>query len=365
MKRIISTIPIKYLSFILFFVVTDIGIFRFAVLTHAQQSTLPYVEEFADPTFATVNWPEIESTPELVSVTVSSSSANELFISAHPSAFEAATAQLGVPSIIDFEDVESSLTNSNTYLGRDEFDGSFYAYSGITFSNPNGYPLFISPGLPLSWNPSNSLSVGRFPYDPAPKLFAEDDDLTINLATPCVAIGFTFVDNFTGEGEFVLFLNSSGDTIAQVVPPPNYFYYRAFLGIISPNDPIAAVKIIELDNDGDDVNYDDFFFFMAAVTSVEDTPSNASPQYFKLWQNYPNPFNPITTVEFSLLKRSPVTLKVFDIRGKEVATLVDNEVLAAGKYKRIFDAGHLSNGVYLYRMRVRDFSQTRKLTVLK
>jgi hypothetical protein len=85
---------------------------------------------------------------------------------------------------------------------------------------------------------------------------------------------------------------------------------------------------------------------------------------FILNQNYPNPFNPATIINYSIPKTSLVTIKVYDILGKEVATLV-NEQKIAGNYSVQFDAGNLSSGIYFYRMQSGSFSQTKKLTLMK
>lgn len=81
-------------------------------------------------------------------------------------------------------------------------------------------------------------------------------------------------------------------------------------------------------------------------------------------QNYPNPFNPTTTISYQLTANSFVSLKVYDILGREVATLV-NEDLVAGRYERTFDAAGLASGIYLYRLTVGEFQQTRRLVVIK
>ncbi len=101
------------------------------------------------------------------------------------------------------------------------------------------------------------------------------------------------------------------------------------------------------------------------ITGIE-TSDGTPPQHFDLKQNYPNPFNPSTTIEFILSQRASVTLKVFDLLGKEVATLVDKKVLAAGNHHKVFDASHLASGIYLYQMQAgQAFKQTRKLVLLK
>jgi len=88
------------------------------------------------------------------------------------------------------------------------------------------------------------------------------------------------------------------------------------------------------------------------------------PQTTLLEQNYPNPFNPSTTIAFSLSRSSLVTLKVFDILGREVATLVNGE-FAAGKYTVAFEAKDLASGVYFYRLQAGNFAQQKKMVIVK
>jgi len=85
---------------------------------------------------------------------------------------------------------------------------------------------------------------------------------------------------------------------------------------------------------------------------------------FALEQNYPNPFNPLTTIAFSLAERSAVRLAVYDLTGREVASLL-NEEKDAGKYALTFDAGALPTGVYFYRLEAGSFAAVRKLILMK
>jgi photosystem II stability/assembly factor-like uncharacterized protein len=85
---------------------------------------------------------------------------------------------------------------------------------------------------------------------------------------------------------------------------------------------------------------------------------------FKLSQNYPNPFNPSTTISFQLAEAEFISLRVYDVLGNVVATLI-NEEKVAGKYEIHFDAVDLSSGVYFYRLRSNGFVDTKKLIVLK
>ncbi|MBL0062192.1 MAG: T9SS type A sorting domain-containing protein [bacterium] len=88
------------------------------------------------------------------------------------------------------------------------------------------------------------------------------------------------------------------------------------------------------------------------------------PTEFSLSQNYPNPFNPETVIEFALPAANKATLKVFDVTGRLVATLID-ESLAAGVHRTNFDAARLASGVYFYRLEAAKYSMTRKMVVLK
>jgi hypothetical protein len=85
---------------------------------------------------------------------------------------------------------------------------------------------------------------------------------------------------------------------------------------------------------------------------------------FSLGQNYPNPFNPETKIGFGVSGSGFVSLKVFDVLGREVATLV-NEEMRAGRYERTLNANGLSSGIYFYRLRAGSFVETKKLVVLK
>lgn len=92
---------------------------------------------------------------------------------------------------------------------------------------------------------------------------------------------------------------------------------------------------------------------------VQQTPSE-----YKLQQNYPNPFNPATTINYQIPQTGFVQLKIYDMLGAEVATLV-NETKSEGYYSVNFNADNLPSGVYIYSLRVNDFIQNNKMTILK
>ncbi|MGE5401795.1 MAG: T9SS type A sorting domain-containing protein [Ignavibacteriales bacterium] len=100
----------------------------------------------------------------------------------------------------------------------------------------------------------------------------------------------------------------------------------------------------------------------SSVTDVAET--KAAPSEYKLDQNYPNPFNPSTKIAYSIPQNSFVTLKVFDVLGKEVATLV-NETKNAGNYEATFDASKLTSGMYIYELKTNNFVQNKKMMLVK
>ncbi len=98
-------------------------------------------------------------------------------------------------------------------------------------------------------------------------------------------------------------------------------------------------------------------------TGIENT-STKIPKTFNLGQNYPNPFNPSTNISFGIPSKSFVSIKVFDVVGREVATIVSEE-LQAGFYTRQWNAKNMSSGIYFYKMQAEKFSETRKLVLTK
>lgn len=92
--------------------------------------------------------------------------------------------------------------------------------------------------------------------------------------------------------------------------------------------------------------------------------ANIVPDNYELYQNYPNPFNPVTTIEFDIMKPSFARLTVYDITGEEITTLA-NQYLNTGKYKVSFSASAVSSGTYYYRLTAGEFTETKKLVLLK
>jgi hypothetical protein len=91
---------------------------------------------------------------------------------------------------------------------------------------------------------------------------------------------------------------------------------------------------------------------------------NNIPAAYNLNQNYPNPFNPVTRIIYDIPKQGLVNLRIFDLLGREVKTLV-NEVKAAGSYSIDYNAAELSSGIYIYRLECNGFADTKRMILLK
>lgn len=111
-------------------------------------------------------------------------------------------------------------------------------------------------------------------------------------------------------------------------------------------------------------SYTDSVFSSLAVSATEVNDRKEIPQEFTLMQNYPNPFNPSTTIEYNILQNGLVTLKVFDVLGNEITTLIDN-VMIPGYYSKIFDGSKYASGLYFARLIVQTKEGTQFIKTIK
>lgn len=142
--------------------------------------------------------------------------------------------------------------------------------------------------------------------------------------------------------------SSTGDTIITVF---NNAQVQNF-NITVANEPIAITV---------DPNNWILKTINSVVVGIED---EMQPQTFSLEQNYPNPFNPVTKIKFTLASNEYTTLKVYDIIGKEITTLVNNQ-MEKGHYEINFDASNLPSGVYLYTLNAGGYKETRKMILMR
>jgi hypothetical protein len=121
-----------------------------------------------------------------------------------------------------------------------------------------------------------------------------------------------------------------------------------------------TIAFVQNDNNKDNMNSNNGSSFPTAIEPY----SKEFPAGYELSQNYPNPFNPATHIKFSMPKAGSVSLKVYDVLGNEVQTLVEGSH-PAGTYTIYFDGSSLASGVYFYKLTMDNFSETKKMSLIK
>ena len=145
------------------------------------------------------------------------------------------------------------------------------------------------------------------------------------------------------------------------LPVEEWNSYDIPLSAFTP--PVNLSEVFQFKVVGEGTVYFDNWYFWKASTDITEI-DNAVPTEFALEQNYPNPFNPSTSIRFSLPLANQVQLKVYNMLGQEVATLL-NEFKNAGSYEVSFDAANLPSGVYVYAITAGSFSAVKKMMLLK
>jgi para-nitrobenzyl esterase len=178
------------------------------------------------------------------------------------------------------------------------------------------------------------------PLGTGPLFTAQDDSMQRNMLAYWV--------NFAATG------NPNGQVLAQwpqyVSSTDPYLEMNA-----TPNGTQIGVRTVKCD-----------FWDQAEgfVAGIENNNNSTLPGNFILFQNYPNPFNPTTIIRFEIPRESIVTIKLYDLLGREIKTLV-NEEKTAGSYSYIFNGSSLTSGIYFYRITAGKFAQTKKMILMK
>ncbi len=146
---------------------------------------------------------------------------------------------------------------------------------------------------------------------------------------------------------------------------------------INDNDAVASntregilcYSVLNNDNSWSDMFYWTHTWIGELMSPNSVSQNGNTPLVYALDQNYPNPFNPGTMIRYSLAKSGPVSVKVYDVLGREVATLVNGEVQSAGPHQTAFNSsnmrGGLSSGVYFYRIESGSFHDVKKMALVK
>ena len=149
-------------------------------------------------------------------------------------------------------------------------------------------------------------------------------------------------------------INSNSGVTATSKPGLTWHQYQ---------DLISGSGCTDLNGGALQANRPNLIFILNSIIDIRQLGTEI-PNTYSLKQNYPNPFNPVTKISFDIPKKSFVSLKVYDILGKEITTLVGEEK-SAGRYILDFNASNLSSGVYFYKLESNDFVETKRMIVLK
>jgi hypothetical protein len=224
-------------------------------------------------------------------------------------------------------------------------------------------------GITITFNGTgfgyNAVTVKRYPFAPVYPVFQE-------VKAPIVA-SVRFVISQTGLKTFTAAVAIARTAVPGMTMARNAIVYRRdtegtgeFLPLPSTYDSTGTVLTISVTKFGE---------FIVAVPNdppLAVVPPSAVPREYALQQNFPNPFNPTTTIAFALPEQSYVSIQIYDVTGRSIATLVDGE-REAGSYSVAFDAAGISSGVYFYRIRAHavsgapgtEFTQVKKFLLMK
>jgi photosystem II stability/assembly factor-like uncharacterized protein len=230
-----------------------------------------------------------------------------------------------------------SYVNVNAFAvsGSNIFAG---AYGGV----------FLSPNNGTSWTKVDSglTPVGSDPYVAINNLAVSGANIFASTSDGRVFLSTNNGTNWTDESSGL-----TGQAITSITACDTYLFIGVTYSVKNRNNqniPVDGIMRRPLSE---------------MVTAVKEATGEI-PTRFSLSQNYPNPFNPSTVISYQIASAGKVSLKVYDILGREVATLV-NSVKAAGNYTVTFIATNLPSGVYFYRLQAGTYSNTKKLLLLK
>jgi hypothetical protein len=234
----------------------------------------------------------------------------------------------GPPDIGSGQSIINSTISGNTGVAISLFNTDLVLLNTIVWNNSGG--AFQNSGGTLNVNYSDVQGAGVWPGTGninADPLFADTIYYELSEYSPCIFAGIDSINI-------------------------NEVWYQA-----PPFDFDGDPRPMPMGTPPD-MGAQEFPYFTGIYEESE------IPEEFHLSQNYPNPFNPSTTIEFDLPKTSETTLKIFNVLGEEVVTLV-SEKLPAGSYSYDWDANQLASGVYLYRLQAGDYVETRKMVLMR
>ena len=262
-------------------------------------------------------------------------------------------------------------TNKAFVAGDFEFDifGINYVYNDVSYANDIGQadPSLLTPVAGTLFG--DSLLAKFATYVPTPDSIQYDPAYEGNSGDA------NWMDVFEVESDVVVDVN--GETrgidnlpdvrtlpvaMHRVLPAGNKLFFASYW-TYAVNTTHTNYNWLGYTNESPAYQALLWFGIPVLVTDVKQVGSGL-PEDYSLAQNYPNPFNPSTTINFALPQASKVVLKIYDVLGREVATLLNSEK-AAGNYQVDFDASKLASGVYVYTINAGSFTSTKKMMLMK
>ena len=280
-------------------------------------------------------------------------------------------------------DIYKCIIYNNASNGIQVFSGTYwnwgvaYAEARIInctlFSNTNGIEAYAYRGY-ADATITNSIIAFNNEYGISnldSRSFIGENDITYNCLWENIGGNYSNLrDPIPGFGQPPSIVNSNGDSCDINF---NIYFDPLFFDTTSSNFTLqngskcidAGTPIIlgQYILDPDSTLPDIGAFYYDHVSTISEYKSD-KPRVFSLYQNYPNPFNPATIINYQLPVGSHITLKVYDLLGREVATLV-NEEKPPGSYEVEFNPTQLSSGIYFYKLHAGNFTATRKMVLIK
>jgi hypothetical protein len=272
----------------------------------------------ADTSFYVFTWKNIPSGNYAIKAVATNSRG-------HQQASNVVLVAVGKPPMTRLEAEAASLSRRDSMTVRNDVSASGGRFVDIAINNPNAT---------ITWQFQNLAEAGTYE----------------------IAFGYMLHYN-TPKSQFINVNGVRVDTLEFTAASTSTWYEKTLTV-----DLVQGTNTIQMQMFWGWMYLDYLAVPTSIVTSVKTLAQ--LPNSFSLEQNYPNPFNPVTTISFSLPSRSFVSLKVFDVLGREVATIVSEE-LPAGSYTRQWNAARVASGVYYYRVNAGRFTETKKMVLLR
>ncbi|MBI5403095.1 MAG: M28 family peptidase [Ignavibacteriae bacterium] len=244
---------------------------------------------------------------------------------------------------------------------------TYYVYSNASFSSNHQKPVldnqytYDTIYIPNAGNVQDvkvNLNINH----------SNDGDILISLIKGGVIVNLSQFNGNNGQNYTNTTFHDTADmSISQGTPPFTGWFrpqqaFTGFNNVQMQGNWILRIFDIRTGNTGTLLNWNLSIKYSSPISVKKE--ENIIPEKYSLYQNYPNPFNPVTTIKYSLPEKTFVTLKIYDMLGKEIKTLV-SEMQTAGLYSAVWDASALPSGAYFCRLQTNTFSEVKKMMLIK